>query len=305
MSAALVTVALCTHNHAERLPRTLEALGRLRQPDGLWELVIVDNGSTDHTADVLRQTTWRPTGVRVRVEREEQIGLSNARNRAIDVANGEYLLFIDDDETPDPEWLAAHTRMALALKPDAFGGPIDVLFLDGVRPAWLQDDLLGFVGRLDYGREHRWLIAPDTPIFGGNFGFKRTVFEKIGRFDTALGRRGAVNVGGEDIEIYERLRRAGCRVLWVPDALIHHRIQATKLRRGYFLDLHFQHGRVEGRRVRGNCSKIPPRHLWGQLVRAARTAAGQIAKRGRDASLRKEMNVAYFVGYLLGWAVDR
>ena len=181
------------------------------------------------------------------------------------------------------------------------GGPIDVHFVDGERPKWLRDELLGFIGRIDYGPATEWLDDPTTPIFGGNFAFRRTVFDRIGRFDAGLGRRGRANVGGEDTEIYQRLRAAGCKVRWVPGARIFHRIQATKLKRNYFLDLHYRQGLSDGERARQGRSRIPPAYLLPQLGRAARAALAQRRKEGADASLRKEMNVAHFIGYIVGW----
>ena len=303
MTHPCITVALCTHNHADRLGRTLSSLAQLRPPTRSWELLAIDNASTDSTPKVLRTTNWRPVDVDVRIVREERVGLSNARNRAVAEARGEYIVFMDDDETPDPAWLTAYETAVLEHQPDALGGRIEVFFENGERPAWLQDELLGFLGKLDYG-EARWLTELSTPIFGGNFAFRRNVFERIGNFDARLGRHGTSNIGGEDTEIYRRLLEHRCHVRWTPAAIIHHRIQTSKLRRGYFLDLHFRQGRVEGARRRGGASHAPPKYLWPQVARAFGQAFGRRFRRGADYSLRLEMNAAYFVGYLLGWMRD-
>ncbi len=298
-----LTVALCTHNHADRLARTLADLAHVKAPSQPWEFLVIDNASSDATPELLATTGWRPVGAEVRVIREEKLGLSNARNRAVLEANGDYLLFMDDDETPDPAWLSAYEQTMLAEQPDALGGRIEVLFEDGTRPPWLQDELLGFLGKLDHG-EARWLTESATPIFGGNFAFRRNVFERIGNFDTRLGRQGAANIGGEDTEIYRRLLENRCRIRWVPDAIIYHRIQTPKLRRNYFLDLHFRQGRMEGARKRGNRSRIPPKYLVPQFLRAYGRAIALRFKQGSDRSLRLEMNAAYFTGYVVGWMRD-
>ena len=146
-----LTLALCTHNHADRLARTLSALAQLVPPACAWQLLIVDNASTDDTPHLAAASDWRTPAMDVRVVREEKLGLSNARNRAIREATGEYIIFMDDDETPDPHWLGAHERVILAEYPDALGGRIEVMFEDGERPPWLQDELLGFLGKLDHG----------------------------------------------------------------------------------------------------------------------------------------------------------
>lgn len=304
MSAPLVTVALCTHNHLDRLKLTLAALKTLEGPPQGWELLVVDNASSDGTADYLAGGDWRPAVVAARVVREAKLGLSNARNRAIAEAAGEYLLFIDDDETPHPSWLVNHAAAMAQHTPDAQGGPIDVQLVGGARPAWLRDELLGFIGKLDHGQVTGWLTQPDTPIFGGNFAFRRTVFERIGSFDAGLGRLGAANIGGEDIEIYDRLLGAGCRVRWVPDALIYHRVESTKLRRRYFLDLHYKEGRMKGSRARNSARRLPPPYLFPQLLRAVGRAVKQRWTHGIHGALRKDMNVMYLLGFMTGWARD-
>jgi len=302
--ARLITVALCTHNHRDRLIKTLQNLRALGLPKSSTELLVVDNASTDGTTELLAAGHWRRPDWPTRVVREEKLGLSNARNRVIHEAAGEYIVFMDDDETPDTSWLVSYDRAIARHRPDALGGRIEVMFEEGDRPKWLTDEILAFVGKLDHGSGERLLNDRSTPIFGGNFGFHREIFARIGNFDAALGRRGSANIGGEDTEIYRRMIEMDCKVLWVPDAVIYHRIQTTKLRRSYFLDLHFRQGRVEGMRKRGQQSRFPPRYLLPQLLRAVRAVWEQWRRDGRRSALRKEMNVAYFVGYILGWAFD-
>jgi glycosyltransferase involved in cell wall biosynthesis len=294
------TVALCTHNHADRLVRTLEDLKNLRVPAAPWEFLVIDNGCRDATPELLAKHVW-PEGWQVRVVREEKLGLSNARNRAIQEARGEYVIFMDDDETPDTDWLCAYERLIRAHDPDAFGGRIRVLFEDA-RPAWLKDELLGFLGELSRADEIVPLIDPYTSFYGGNFGFRKRVCERVGLFDAMLGRKGTDNTGGEEVDFYRRLLAAGYKVWWTPEAVIHHRIQADKLSRGYFLDLHYRMGRMEAIRKRGRDSRLPPPYLFGQLLRAVRAVLEQWRAEGRVATLRREMNVAYFLGQIHGWA---
>ena len=296
----LITVALCTHNHADRLARTLADLGKLTPPYSPWEILLVDNACTDETPKLLADTTWRPQGVSVRIIRENRLGLSNARNRAIKESRGKYLLFVDDDETPDPQWLTAYEHDMLAYTPDALGGRIDVLFEHGERPSWLQDELLGFLGHLDHG-EGNWLNDSDTPFYGGNFAVRVDIFPEVGEFDAGLGRKGQINTGGEDTEFYRRLIASNYRVRWVPDAIINHRIRADKLWRSYFLDLHYRQGMSEGSRTRGDRKRLPPKYLFGQLARAIKIALQHRFEQGKDYSLRLEMNASYFLGYIKGW----
>ena len=294
------TIALCTHDHADRLVRTLSDLRALRLPDAPWELLVIDNACSDATASLLRREAW-PSGWQVRVVRETKLGLSNARNCALREAQGDYLIFVDDDETPDPEWLRAFERLIRDHAPDAFGGRIEVLF-EGDRPGWLTDDLLGFLGQLNRADAAVRLTEPATSFNGGNFGVRRTVCATVGAFDPQLGRKGADNTGGEEVDFYRRLLAGGFSVWWTPHALIFHRIQAAKLKRSYFLDLHYRQGRMEAIRRRGSASRVPPKYLLPQLWRALCGLLRQWRAGGRNATVRKEMNVAYFLGYLWGWA---
>lgn len=294
------TVAVCTHNHADRLQRTLADLPKLQRPSFPWELLLVDNGSQDATPALLASHDW-PSDWTVRVVREERLGIANARNRAIAEARGQYLLFLDDDETADPGWLRAYERLIREHDPDAFGGRIDVVFEDP-RPSWVTDELLGFLGKLDWGDEIRPLHDPATPLYTGNFGFRRSIVDRVGTFDATLGRRGRQNNGGEDVDFYRRIIGAGLRAWWTPEAVIQHRIQAAKLHKRYFHDLHYRMGRMEAIRTRGNGSRVPPRYLFGQLLRAVGAVGAQRRQEGPDATVRKEMNVAYFYGQICGWA---
>lgn len=294
------TIALCTHNHVHRLERTLADLAQLHPPRAPWELLVIDNGCRDGTTELLARHVW-PGGWKVRVVREEKLGLSNARNCAIGEAQGEYVIFMDDDETVDPDWLRAYERLIMDKQPDAFGGRIHVLFED-MRPPWLKDELLGFLGELNRAEIIVPLTEPRTFFHGGNFGIRKTVCDSIGDFDSTLGRKGIDNTGGEEVDFYHRLLAAGMKVWWTPEAIIHHRIQAAKLKRSYFLDLHYRQGRMEAIRRRGRASRLPPIYFYGQLFRAMTAAWSICRESGRNASLRKEMNVAYFLGQISGWA---
>jgi glycosyltransferase involved in cell wall biosynthesis len=301
MTTIAYTVALCTHNHADRLERTLADLPRIRVPDAAWEFLVIDNGSRDATPAMLAGHDW-PQGWKVRVVREEKLGLSNARNRAIAEARGEYIIFMDDDETADPDWLCSFERLITAQCPDAFGGRIQVLFED-VRPPWLSDELLGFLGELNRADAICPLVDLGSSFYGGNFGFRRAVCDTVGGFDAMLGRKGTDNTGGEEVDFYRRLLHAGFKVWWTPEAVIHHRIQAAKLNRRYFRDLHYRQGRMEAIRRRGVGSRIPPTYFYGQLLRAIGSVWSEFRSGGCDATLRKEMNVAYFLGQIIGWSL--
>ena len=297
------SLAICTHNHRAALQQTLAELKAINNPGGDWELLIVDNASSDGTREWLVQGAWQLNHIPCRSVQESALGVANARNRALHEAQGEYVVFLDDDETPEQDWLQQIEQIIDAHHPVAVGGRICAQ-LPGKRPDWLSDQLLGFLGELNYGPEMITLTKPSTPIFTGNAAFQRQTVLDAGGFDANLGRRGSLQSGGEDTDLYRRLIASGKTILWAPKAVIHHRIEPWKLCRRYFLQLHFHQGRMEGARKRGASSRIPPMYVFPQVARAYGRALFTRLRDGANHSLRLEMNAAYFTGYLLGWIKD-
>ena len=151
MKPLSLSLAICTHNHAAALRKTLTSLRTLKSPAQDWELLIVDNASSDGSRELLNHDEWHLPSITCRVAREMRLGVANARNRALHEARGDYVIFLDDDETPDQDWLVEMARVMALQQPDAAGGRIEVDFENCSRPRWLTDELLGFLGRLDYG----------------------------------------------------------------------------------------------------------------------------------------------------------
>ena len=234
------TVAICTWNRAGLLARTLHHLARARPPAAPWELIVVDNGSTDDTAAVLRRFASR---LPLRVVAEPQLGLSRARNAAVVAARGDYVLWTDDDVRVDEHWLVAY-EAAVARAPDAavFGGPIRPEF-EASPPAWLLDawaDLSDAFAVRDLGAERLAFDGrDDTMPYGANFSI-RAPEQRSARYDPALGRKGLGGRLGEETTLIRSLLEAGATGWWVPEAVVHHwvprdRMQVSYLRRYFAL----------------------------------------------------------------------
>src|SRR5688572_8969718 len=129
------TVAICTWNRAPLLSTVLEQLACMRHPSGGWELVLVNNGSTDDTERVLDAFAGR---LPLRRVFEPNPGLSHARNTAIKHATGDYIVWTDDDALVHADWLSAYEQ-AVERHPEAaiFGGPVRPRF-EGTPPPWLS-----------------------------------------------------------------------------------------------------------------------------------------------------------------------
>jgi glycosyltransferase involved in cell wall biosynthesis len=132
----LMSICICTRNRAASLARTLETIAVCHPPSAGWEIVVVDNGSSDDTQVTLAAFQDRLT---LKTAVDARPGSSNARNTALQTAAGEYLVWIDDDTMPKMDWLAAY-EAAFRVFPevDLFGGHIIPVFMEPVTP-WFRD----------------------------------------------------------------------------------------------------------------------------------------------------------------------
>ncbi len=140
----LVTVAICTRNRAQQLARTLSSIQRLRLSDEIsLELMVINNACTDGTDDVIDD--YRST-LPVRRVYVPELGVSNARNASIAAAEGELIIWTDDDVLVHPDWVTEYVRASQEWpKASFFGGTIEPLF-EGVVPGWLSPGLRGPAG---------------------------------------------------------------------------------------------------------------------------------------------------------------
>jgi glycosyltransferase involved in cell wall biosynthesis len=223
--AAEISVVVCTRNRSRSLVETLGAALALaaRAP---WELVVVDNASTDDTLEVARAVERRHPE-RVRVAVEPVLGLSAARNLGVRLARGAIVAFLDDDALPAPGWLAAYAE-ALA-EPDVLsaGGPVEPVYR-GELPGWLGERFLTYLSVWDRGPEPCDLRYIELPR-GANVAYRREAFVRVGEFDRRLGRSGRSLRSCEEIELGLRIERCGFRTRYAPGARVRHAVEAARL----------------------------------------------------------------------------
>lgn len=220
------SVVVCTRNRSSRLGDACEALFGVTPPAGGWEVVIVDNASTDDTRAVAERLQ-RGADPFVRVVEEPTIGLSAARNRGIAASRGELIAFLDDDAFPDSRWLEA---LATALAGDRVmcaGGPVEPL-LDGGLPEWFQGRFLPYLTVWDLGDAAIDLRYNEYPR-GANMAFRREAFTRFGVFSPQLGRSGRSLLSCEETELCLRLERGGFRTVYVPGARVRHATPVERL----------------------------------------------------------------------------
>jgi glycosyltransferase involved in cell wall biosynthesis len=242
-----VSVIVCTFNRCQILAGTLDKLAKSIVPAPTeWEVLIVDNNSSDATSEVAKDFC-RQYPNRFRYVFEGRPGKSYALNSGIQEARGDVLAFVDDDVSMDPVWLRNLTADLCSGDWAGAGGRI-LPEWSCAPPSWFPEE--GWLGRaplgiFDLGLEARQLT--DAP-FGGNMAFRRRLFEKHGGFRTSLGPGPNNKVrNNEDTEFGRRLLAAGERLKYEPTALVYHPVPPERLQKRYFLTWWFNKGRADTR----------------------------------------------------------
>ena len=216
----IISFIICTYNRDKYIYECLSRLAKNTAKDG-WEIVLVNNNSTDNTAAECERFVADYKLTNYRYFAETQQGLSFARNRGIAEAHGEWLVFLDDDAMVEPDYIA-NLQKHLLQHPEAgaFGGAIEPFFEDET-PDWISPWAMGFVSAIDLGEQTKVFPAKSYPI-GANMGISRETIERVGVFNTALGRTGNNLMGGEEKDIFNRIRQAGLQILYFPNIKVQH-----------------------------------------------------------------------------------
>jgi glycosyltransferase involved in cell wall biosynthesis len=219
-----VSIVICTRNRADSLRETLAALSRLEVSSHFSvELLVVDNGSTDHTQQVVAQT--RPPQLPTRCLIEPAPGQVNARNRALAESESQVLLFTDDDVRVPSDWVDLMCLPIATGNADAVAG--------GVRFPQDRELEMKRLGLWDY---RSWWASTDvlsptapTSMVGANMAFRRNLARQVGGFDPALGP-GALGFYDETLFSYQ-LVRSGARLIGRLDVMVEHHFSLERLNR--------------------------------------------------------------------------
>jgi glycosyltransferase involved in cell wall biosynthesis len=226
------SIVIATYNRAADLHDTLASLAGLR-PAAPWEVIVVDNNSTDGTRAVVeRAAAGFPAPLRYVFEQEQ--GRSPALNTGIRLAQGDVIVTTDDDVRVESDWLDRAGAALDTLGCDYVGGRVLPIW-GGPRPDWLPNHggkHWAVIALLDYGNEPLEFGAR-VPL-GVNMAFRRTAFDRAGLLDPHTGRKAGTLLGQEVREWCIRARAAGVRGYYTPDMVVRHIIPASRLNKAYF-----------------------------------------------------------------------
>ncbi len=285
MTAVKISVIICTYNRAASLQRTLETCAALVVPkDTRWELLVVDNNSTDATRRVCDTFENR---LPIRCLFEFRQGKSHALNRGVAEAKGGLLLFTDDDVDLEPGWLDAYANTVLRYPQASFLGGKVLPRWERPPPKWFvdnQDCLLTNV-HVDKGETEGPLSnfkrEDDPPFFtGANWAVRRSVLASGLNYRTDLGpadsQADGLAVGpGEEIDLQERLLQTGHVGIYVPRAVVFHRQKPEQQTERHLRRYYIGTGIATVRLLKGPRTGIhwfgAPRSCWRVLILSSLT----------------------------------
>jgi glycosyltransferase involved in cell wall biosynthesis len=254
MNNPLVSVIVCTHNRADVLAGCLESLVGQTSEKDLFEVIVVDNNSTDATQEIARTFSSRVNGLRIVKELEQ--GLSNARNHGYREAAGRYVAYIDDDAMAYPDWIYQIISFA-ARHPEiqVFGGPYYAFSLVQI-PEWFPPEY----GSSVLGTEERRIDIGKEWLDGTNMVFTRDLLLTFGGFDRLLGMSGQKIAYGEETKLLLEISRNNIPVFYVPAIRVRHLISEDKMLLTWLLQSSYASGRCYAQVMNNQ------RSIWRQMA---------------------------------------
>ncbi|CAN5766497.1 glycosyltransferase family 2 protein [soil metagenome] len=237
------SIIIPTYNRADELRETIQSIAKLTVV-GDWELLVVDNKSTDHTRAVVEaESASFPAPLRYLFEPEQ--GRYAALNTGIRAALGDIIATTDDDARVEPDWLTRAAEALEALGCDYVGGKVLPIW-KGARPAWLPHrpgPHWAVLALQDHGPTPREFGVNGLPWpLGINTATRRAAFDRTDLFDNRLGRKAGTLRNQAQREWHLRARAAGLRGFYVPEMVVHHVVEADRLKKQYFRRWYFWHG---------------------------------------------------------------
>lgn len=296
----LISVVVCTYDRPLDLGRCLDSL--CQQTIHAHEVIVVDNGvQPARTQEVVH----RAGAIRWRYLRETTPGLSRARNRGWQAADGVIVAFIDDDAMADSRWVEGigEAFACVTPSPGCVGGRVEPIW-DSPRPVWLSDDLARGLSLVDWSPEPR-LLQESEWLAGCNMAVPKVLLAAMGGFDERLGRAGGRLISQEETVLHKRLRRAGHPLYYDSGVIVRHHIPAGRLTKRWFLRRAYHNG-VSVALAKLYLTPVSPRRrlrmaatTLGRKVFTPGAVAGLLAATDEADELRRRCVFLGWLGYAL------
>ena len=308
----MLTVLISTYNGAKTLPQLLKALCQLEEPPGGWKLVIVDNGSTDHSQEIIRSYSQQ---LPLTILYEPRKGKNVALNTGLAIIVGDLVVFTDDDVLPQPDWLV---QMRLA----ADSNPLFSIFGGAVLPKWevppedwiynLEWPYKGVTFALVNPAFTEGPIGSDY-VLGGNMAIRADIFKAGYGFDTIIGPDGSKDYPmGSETEFIVRISKAGFKLWHCQRAIVYHIIRSYQIEREWMLDRAIRFGRGKyriwakyslGAPIWLRIPKYLTRHALIQTQILISTLRLSAAKRN-ERDIEKIFKAHWWLNYYTGKAIE-
>jgi glycosyltransferase involved in cell wall biosynthesis len=264
-----LSVIFCTYNREKYLYNALKSIAKQDFPYQDYEIVMVNNNSTDSTESICKKFQEDYPQVEFHYFLETNQGLSYARNRGVKESKGDILVFVDDDATVFEFYLSS-IKLFFEAHPDvaACGGPIVPVYeID--KPKWLSHYTEQLIGGALYEGDKVKPFRNGKYPGGGNSAFRKEVFEKYGLFNVELGRKGTGLIGAEEKDLYDRLTKGGEAFYYLPLMGIHHYIPEKKLSESHFRELTYSIGKSERIRTKAASANAFTNRVLGECKKWA------------------------------------
>ncbi len=250
-SSIKISAVICSYNRARFVIDAVESIFNQDFDKNSFEVVVIDNNSTDNTLELLEKYKEEHPQYYFRFYTEEQQGVAYTRNRCVTESVGQIVAYLDDDSVAQPGWLKSIADFFDA-HPEVYslGGKIVPVFLTDI-PDWYSKYFFGLVGNFDQGPVVKRLTGVRYPC-GANMAFRRKVFEEIGYFNTDLGRKGGGLLANEEKDIYLRILEANHEVYYLPHVWVLHKVESNKFDKAYVRRHSMGIGGGEKLRLKGN-----------------------------------------------------
>jgi glucosyl-dolichyl phosphate glucuronosyltransferase len=235
MSQYLISVVVCTYNRANILKYTLQALANQTVAKNLYEVVVINNNSTDHTEEIAKEFIKKYDNYQIIQEREQ--GISHARNRGIKEAKADYIAYLDDDVRPLENYVERMIWIINNYDFDVFGGRYVPWYLYG-KPRWFNDEYACTGHDFEEVRELKAGF-----LVGGVMVFKKKALEAFEGFSTDMGPKAERFSYGEDTNLQVRMRKKGLKIGFDPDLVVGHLVAQYKVSIFWFFKSSYINGR--------------------------------------------------------------